>query len=358
MFEGILSAMIGIVGDVVTGAGAVQAYILPPLTVCVTIYLIIYGYSVMRGAVQEPWGSYLATVAKVGILYGLFAGSIGGIAAEGVVDLPETAIGWVGGSSASPGGRIDQFIGDVIVKAGDAVDASDDWSILGFDFKNPVVQMVSIIPIILAYLLGAVITLYVIFLKFALAVTALFGPLFIAAAVFEVTRGAFFTWLGAVLSYAFSIAVLYVVIELIFATLIVAGNAGADAILPASQAAADLLGADATIAANNAKADAAITALLAMSGVMLLGIGFVMQAQSIAQGFTGGGGGSGASIANALLPSAFTARVLASKAGGGIRSAGQGTASTIRGGGIMLGQMGRAGYSGGKSMVNVMRGRK
>ncbi len=358
MFEGILSAMLSIVGDVVTGAGAVKAYILPPLTVCVTIYLMIYGYSVMRGAVQEPWGSYLATVAKVGILYGLFAGSIGGIAAEGVVTLPETAIGWVGGSSASPGGRVDNFIADVSDASREAVQAADDWSILGFNFKNPVVQLVSFIPMILAYLLGAVITLYVIFLKFALAITALFGPLFIAAAVFEVTRGAFFTWLGAVLSYAFSIAILYVVIEFIFATLIVAGNVTTDAILPASQAASEALGTDSSLAANNAMADAAIAKLLAMSGVMLLGIGFVMQAQSIAQGFTGGGGGSGASIANALLPSAFTARVLASKAGGGIRAAGQGTSNTIRGGGVMLGQLGRAGYSGGKSMVNVMRGRK
>lgn len=358
MFEGILSAMIGIVGDVVTGVGAVKAYILPPLTVCVTIYLIVYGYSVMRGAVQEPWGSYLATVAKVGILYGLFVGSIGGIAAEGVLTLPETAIGWVGGSSASPGGRIDNFVADTMDTSRAAVLGADDWSILGFDFKNPVVQLVAIIPIILAYLLGAIITLYVIFLKFALAVTALFGPIFIAAAVFEVTRGAFFTWLGAVLSYAFSIAILYIVIELIFATMIVTGNATADAISVASEAASAALGADADAAANSALADAAITKLLAMSGVMLLGIGFVMQAQSIAQGFTGGGGGSGAAVANAILPSAFTARAVARSAGGGITRAGRGTADAVKGGGQMVGQMGRYGYSGGKSMVNVMRGRR
>lgn len=306
--------MIGVIGQVVSGSGAVLSYIQAPVTTAILIILTVYGYSVMRGAASEPYGGFLALVAKYGFIYGLVFGGIGGIAAEGVTEFPDLATSWVSGNQTNPGGRIDAFIVDINNRILAITENVDEWD-LGFTtIDNPLVSLFSWLPFLAALALGAIMIVIIIFLKFALAVVALFGPLFLAAAIFETTRSWFFTWLSSAVQYAITLAIIYIVIDLIFATLVLAGNTAFDA-------------ANDTITSGSS--EGAIAALLTMTAVIFVGYIFLLQSQSVAQGFTGGGGGGGADIANGLTPSAFTQRAALRFAGGPLRGAARGAANLV-----------------------------
>ena len=87
-----------------------------------------------------------------------------------------------------------------------------------------------------------------------------------------------------------------------------------------------------------------------------MGLFFLLQAQSIAQGIAGGGGGSSAGVAGAIIPSSFTVRAAMgglSRQTTSVLNAAKAEAGILGRGAKGAGNLAR---SGARSAASVMRG--
>ena len=312
---GVFSALYGqmdamIVSEVLGGYDSVVDYVRVPLATGIGIYIALAGYAVMRGIAGDGLGHLITQGVKAGLVFAAVTTGLGGVTARSVMNLPSELASLA--DKASPGQQIDTFVGKIDAKSTAIVHAAPHWKIVGYEFDDPTLTLVSWLPKLAAIVLGALMLVYVVFLKFALAVTALFGPIFVAMLLFDSTRGMFFTWFGAALGYALSSIIIGTTISFIFTVC----NTGADSIITAIR--------DGGIGETGAAAatDGASLGLLLMTAVILVGFLFLLQAQGIAQGMAGGGGGSGSMVAGAAIASTVqltkqaVSRMAPTKAGG------------------------------------------
>lgn len=293
IFATLYAQMDGLIeSQVLGGYDTVVGMVRGPLATGIGIYIAVAGYAVLRGLAGEGWGHLLSQGAKAGLVFAAVTTGLGGVTARSVMEWPNELAVLAGGGS--PGSQIDGFVSKIDAKTSDIVHSAPKWNLMGFSIEDPTLSIISWIPKILAVLLGCLILVYVVFLKFALAVTALFGPIFVAMLLFDSTRGMFFTWLGAALGYALATVVIGITISFIFATCV----ASADTVMSA------IVNANYGQTADAAATDAAAAGLLGVTATILVGVLFLMQAQGIAQGLAGGGGGSGAMVAGAVVPAA------------------------------------------------------
>lgn len=275
---------------VLGGYATVVDMVRGPLAAGIGIYMAVVGYAVMRGLAGEGWGHVLSQGVKAGLVFAAVTTGLGGVTARSVINLPNDLSALSG--KGSPGDQIDHFVAKIDAKSSELVHAAPKWSLFGNEFDDPTLSIAAWLPKLTAVVLACLILVYVTFLKFALAVTALFGPIFVALLLFDSTRGMFFTWLGAAVGYALSTVVISITIAFIF----IVCDGAADTVVSTIQSGG--LGESGDVAAT----DAAALGLLMMTGVTLIGVLFLMQAQGIAQGMAGGGGGSGAIVAGAAVP--------------------------------------------------------
>lgn len=336
IFSTIYSALDEISGSAVGEAASNAASLAEGAVVAgIGVYMLVACYAVLRGIAGEGFGHVITQGIKASLVLLAVTSGIGGVTAASVNSWPDQ-LG--GGAMGNVGAQADQFTKDVsmgltgkineirdeIIAEG-AQEASGPFAFIGESTASftayltwGILMVVAILPIALAFFLGAIMVTIAVFLKFALAVTAAFGPLFVGLLLFDSTRSMFFTWLQAALSYALATVILGITIGFIFD----AGNATTASVLGSISG------------YSGAQVDALILAMLALTGVYFIGLFFILQAQGIAQGMAGGGGGSGSGVAGALIPSTFTVRAATRGASGAVSrmsskfgAAGRGTAS-------------------------------
>lgn len=345
MFEALYTRLEGpVVDQVLAGFGAATALAAAALTAAIGVYMVIASYAVLRGIAGEGFGHVLTQGVKASLVLLAVQSGIGGVTAIAVMDLPDT-LAVVGAPSGNPGTIADDFTNQVVddamrlVKQGaqpsalpesevapgpdfsedpegwtqnaidNAIFGSGGGAISGWQesiettIREIVLWIVAIIPIVLAYLLAALIVVIVLFLYFALAVTALFGPIFVALLLFDSTRGMFFGWLATALSYAITIVIIGITVSIISGVLGPLSSEIVDNVIAVGEA---------NPRAGIGAMEAAFMGLLGMTGIIFVGGIFLLQAQGIAQGIAGGGGGSAGGVAGALIPSSFTVRAAVS----------------------------------------------
>ena len=296
-----------------TGFDTVSGLVSGPLQTAMAINLMICGFAIMRGIVNEPWGAYLSTWIRAELAILAATSSCGPWLGSVAWDLPDRLSAAIGGGGSGAG--FDAFVANVSMAAWAAAEAAPEWSVdigIGtFDSPDVIAYLLACLVIVFAFIGAAIAMIMTLFTKFALAVTIAVGPLFAACLIFNSSSGMFFSWLGAVISAAVNAAA--VTAAMVFVTNSVWSFA------TSAQAA----GGEQTMI---------YSMLVAQSVLAIVGGVLVMQAGSIA-GFAGGGGASGNALVSAVMPSQRTIGRITGAAG---KTAGNGISKAATGTSRML----------------------
>lgn len=216
MWQGLYDNFISnLTGQTDAIAGNMSSALTPPLTAAMTLYIILYGIAIMRGAVQEPVLDFAIRGIKLAIIWGLVSSAgdytswVSTTINAGSAEFINTL---TGGSGTIPGDS-------VMVQAHEFSDrvqeryASESWTgvIVG--------GIISIVVLVTAFIFAAIAFVVSLLTTFALAVMAAIGPLFICFALFDATRGWFFAWLGQILNFVM-VKLLVIVLTIVIVSLL------------------------------------------------------------------------------------------------------------------------------------------
>ncbi|WOE76745.1 type IV secretion system protein [Alterisphingorhabdus coralli] len=323
MFQQIYTSIDAQIATVIGGYGAVVGFAGAAVAAGIGVYMILACYAVLRGIAGEGFGHIISQGVKAGLVLAAVQSGIGGVAASSVQTWPDILVGMASAPGVDNAGQLAQTLFDSVEAEVNRV--IDNIQLAPWDTWEPgpffetriavlIAYLLAIFPIAAAGLLAAVVVAMVLFLKFAITATALFGPIFVGCLLFDSTRSMFFTWLQTALGYAIATAVLALAVGFIgtlTANFIndVFAQFGIDATAP--------IGTDQVSDSPFGLLGSVIAAFIGLLGVLFVSGYLILQAQSIGQGMSGGGGGSSAAVAGALIPSSYTTRNLLSGAGRG-----------------------------------------
>ncbi len=183
----------------------------PVLAAGLTVWFIVWGILVMRGAVEQPVREFLGKVIRTALIVSvaLGAGLYQRDVAELIRTVPDDLAAVVAGGEASlgfsvdpmdSGGRqaalIDLAAGQGLSKAGDAFEKGGLMTQQGIAFSTCGV-LILLATVIMVGVGGALILVA----KVMLALLAGLGPLFIAALLFDATRRFFDRWIAMIATY-------------------------------------------------------------------------------------------------------------------------------------------------------------
>ena len=203
MFEALNSALAGIVGKY----AAVIGIVAPALRIGIVIYISLLGYAIMRGAVQYPFREYVYRGVQLAFLYfavtSLYGTQIGMFALGGLPGQFASALG--GADVGGLGGFYDKLAGTGFDTANTMrkiaatyQESQGTLPDIGYAVFSGFLVVLVLVATLLCAAIGFVISAFGLF---ALALLSVVGPLFVAALLFESTRGYFFSWLGACINY-------------------------------------------------------------------------------------------------------------------------------------------------------------
>jgi type IV secretion system protein VirB6 len=239
------------------GVSRVIAEVAGPIRVALILYVLLYGFAILRGAITEPLMDFAVRSVKLALISFLATNAAYGpwIAEPLFHRLPDALARAVGGGDIDDAGAaFDQFFNRAAY-LGEKIAAQatlSDW-----------------VPLVLSgavWLCGAlaaalgfgVVTLA----KVALALLVALGPIFVGCSLFEATRRYFFGWLGQAVNYLVLFALILAVFQLVLQ-------------LVAEQWSA-------------IEADDPMTGGLVFIALSLLGAIFFLQTPAIAAGIAGG----------------------------------------------------------------------
>jgi type IV secretion system protein VirB6 len=249
-------------------AASVIAAVSGPLRAALVLYVVLYGFAILRGAISEPVMDFAVRSLKLAIIY-MLATTVAYstyVTTPLFHTLPDTLAQAISGAGVpDAGAAFDQFfaraayIADKVGKTGSPIDFSP-WVLSA-----------------LVYLVGALAAALgfgvVMIAKVALALLVALGPIFVACALFDASRRFFFGWLSQAVNYIVLFALILTVFQLILA--LVAQQWGA------------IDGSD------------PVTGGLLFMALCLLGAIFFLQTPAIAAGIAGGASAGLADFANA-----------------------------------------------------------
>ncbi len=188
----------------------VIAQVAAPMRAALVLYVLLYGFAILRGAIAEPIVDFAVRSLKLTIIYMLAttAAYSDWVTTPLFQTLPAALTQAISGAaSPDPGAAFDQFFSHA--------------AFLGERIGNTA-NAVNFPPLIVAaavYVIGALAAALgfgvVIIAKVALALLVALGPIFIACALFEATRRFFFGWLGQAVNYLLLMALIVTVFQLI-----------------------------------------------------------------------------------------------------------------------------------------------
>ena len=187
-----------------SAAASIASAFAPVATTLVTIYVILWGWSLMRGVISEPVTDGIARILRLTIIVALAinAGIYNGYLAGLLWESPEALASVISGTSSGNTAMnfLDQLMGQFYELAQAFNDkAYADTGITGL----PDLSLWAMGWAILGA--GTMVTGYTVFLfvlaKIALAILLGVGPVFILMTVFGPTRRFFDVWIGQALNY-------------------------------------------------------------------------------------------------------------------------------------------------------------
>lgn len=191
-------------------ASSVIAEVSGPLRVALVLYVLLYGFAILRGSISEPFMDFVIRGVKLAFIY-MLATTVA--YSTYVTDplfhvLPDTLARAIsGGGVPDVGAAFDQFFSRAAYLAEKiAKEASP------VDFGPWILAAVVYVIGALAAALGFGVVLVA---KVALALLVALGPIFIACVLFDASRRFFFGWLSQAVNYLVLFALIITIFQLI-----------------------------------------------------------------------------------------------------------------------------------------------
>jgi len=191
--------------------------ITPVATTLVTIYVMLWGWSMMRGVISEPITDGVGRIVRLALIVGiaLQVGLYNGFLADWLWNTPDSLASYISGSSGtSNAAYLDTLMskmydfGDAYYKKGLANKNTFGIPDMGLLFMAWAIWAVAVVATGYgAFLLALA--------KMGLAVALGVGPIFILLTIFESTKRFFDAWIGQVLNYVFLVMLSAATIKLI-----------------------------------------------------------------------------------------------------------------------------------------------
>jgi type IV secretion system protein VirB6 len=191
-------------------ANAMISEVAGPVRAALVLYVLLYGFAILRGAIAEPVMDFAVRSLKLAFVY-MLATTVAYssfVTAPLFHTLPDTLARAVSGSGIPDvGAAFDQFISHAAYladKTGKEATVAD----VGPLFVAAVVYVVGALTAALGF--GVVMIA-----KVALALLVALGPIFIACALFDASRRFFFGWLSQAVNYVVLFALIITVFQMI-----------------------------------------------------------------------------------------------------------------------------------------------
>ncbi|QPI28430.1 type IV secretion system protein (plasmid) [Sinorhizobium meliloti] len=180
-----------------TGTSNISEWVSGPLTAAVTLYIVLYGYLVLRGSVQEPILDFAFRAIKLAIIVMLVknAGDYQPYVTNIFFDVLPREVSQALNTGTAPSAST--F--DSLLDKGQA-SATDIWSRASWpvDIVTGVGGMMVIGASFIVAAIGYIVSLYA---RLALAIVLAIGPIFVALAMFQATRRFTEAWIGQLANF-------------------------------------------------------------------------------------------------------------------------------------------------------------
>lgn len=192
------------------GASNVMAAVAGPLRAALILYVLLYGFAILRGAIAEPFMDFAVRSVKLALIAMLATTAAYGpwISQPLFHSLPDALAQAIGGGAVGDAGEaFDQFfnraayLGDKIAKEATLT----DWVPL---LLSGAVWVCGALAAALGF---GIVTLA----KVALAFLVALGPIFVACALFEASRRYFFGWLSQAVNYLVLFALILAMFQMV-----------------------------------------------------------------------------------------------------------------------------------------------
>lgn len=179
------------------GTSNISEWISGPLTAAVTLYVVLYGYLVLRGSVQEPILDFAFRTIKLAIIVMLVRDAdeyqtyVTDIFFEGLPREISQALN----TGAAPSASTFDSLLDKGHACAKEIWARSSWPV---DFVTGIGGMMVIGASFIVAAIGYIVSLYA---RLALAIVLAIGPIFVALAMFQATRRFTEAWLGQLANF-------------------------------------------------------------------------------------------------------------------------------------------------------------
>lgn len=303
----LFTTMYGYVESAITSAvssfgSGLVSFVAAPLGVAATIYFLLLGFAVLRGAIQAPLRELVFQAGKVGFAIAV-ASSVGYTAfvVNIVTDLPSEIIAAGSGTAVTnPGTTFDTYVSDtnkLASRLDNANQAIQNLPSQGMtDFRTPLIQLKAAICTygciavlyVFGFLSAAVGFCVIIFAKLSVAICVALAPLALGCLLFNSSRFLFDGWLKQTLNFVLLMVVMAIMTKFITGLqeasmdgiMAVVGD-GTAAFIVDQGTAADL------------NIGAMIASTIACCAIYIVGTIFFFQSPAIAAGIAGGASSGG-----------------------------------------------------------------
>lgn len=290
-----------IAGAVASFGSGLVSFVAAPLALAATIYFLLLGFAVLRGAIQAPLRELVFQAGKVG--FALAAASAVGYSAFVVnvaTNLPSEIIAAGSGTPiTNPGTTFDTYVADTgkLAKRMQAANAKVQMMPpQGLtDVRTPLIQLrcaiityaCIAILYVFAFLSASVGFCIVIFAKLAVSICVALAPLALATLLFNSSRWLFDGWLKQTANYILLMVIMAIMTKFITG-LQEAAMDGIMASIADDSAFMTMEGTYVTLSA-----DLMVVATVACCAIYIVGTIFFFQSPSIAAGIAGGAASGG-----------------------------------------------------------------
>jgi type IV secretion system protein VirB6 len=181
------------------GAANLAANIGTTVQLCITLYIILYGWQIARGEISEPWNEFAKRGVKLGLIVAVLQSPA--LYKEYVIDflaeaLPDALSSAMSGNPVPDANKFDTLaakFGILLTQ----IWQGTGWSAPAATARAAVVTLLVMPFVWCSLIIGFVVTMWA---KAGMYFVATLGPLFIALAMFEQTRRYLHNWLDQIVT--------------------------------------------------------------------------------------------------------------------------------------------------------------
>lgn len=213
-----------------SGTSGISSWVTGPLTVALTLYVILFGVLVLRGAIQEPIMDFAIRAIKLAIILMLVrsAGEYQAYVTDVFFETLPHEISEAMNTGGAPSATTFDSLLDKGQKSANDIWAQGSWPV---DVLTAFAGVVVIVITFVVASIGYVVSLYA---RVALAIVLALGPIFIALAMFQSTRRFTEAWIAQLANFVILQVLVVAVGSLLvtsFATMFVTAESYSDVLM-------------------------------------------------------------------------------------------------------------------------------